>query len=191
MGDDVYHNGAFMLGANFGFYSSFVPRPGGPTPPKPALRFDPGTPDMYDFFLRMPPLARANELLVRRRGGLLAGDRRSHDVRRVLEEAIALEVHGQRHVRGPERRRLVRCRGPRGTAARLSLGRAEEPRHGERAGDGAVVARRLGTRARRQARQPVLLGEDRRVLPRADPVPVLREIPEGQDLRICRRPTCS
>src|SRR3972149_4672766 len=24
MGDDVYHNGAFMLGANFGFYSSFV-----------------------------------------------------------------------------------------------------------------------------------------------------------------------
>jgi predicted acyl esterase len=47
MGDDVYHNGAFMLGANFRFYSSFVPR-GAPDTPKPALRFDPGAPDMYD-----------------------------------------------------------------------------------------------------------------------------------------------
>ena len=63
MGDDVYHNGAFMLGANFGFYSGFVPRPDGPTPPKPALRFDPGTPDMYDFLLHAPPLARMNQEL--------------------------------------------------------------------------------------------------------------------------------
>ena len=61
MGDDVYHNGAFMLGANFGFYSSFVARGVTPEPPKPAVRFDPGTPDMYDFFLRTPvPLARMN-----------------------------------------------------------------------------------------------------------------------------------
>jgi uncharacterized protein len=60
MGDDVYHNGAFMLGANFGFYSGFVPRGETPEAPKPAVRFDPGTPDMYDFFLRIPPLARAN-----------------------------------------------------------------------------------------------------------------------------------
>jgi uncharacterized protein len=61
MGDDVYHNGAFMLGANFGFYSGFVARGATPEAPKPALRFDPGTPDMYDFFLRTPvPLARMN-----------------------------------------------------------------------------------------------------------------------------------
>ena len=60
MGDDVYHNGAFMLGANFGFYSGFVER-GAPQPPKPALRFDPGTADMYEFFLRTPvPLGRMN-----------------------------------------------------------------------------------------------------------------------------------
>ncbi|MEO8360274.1 MAG: CocE/NonD family hydrolase [Vicinamibacteria bacterium] len=63
MGDDVYHNGAFMLGANFGFYSSFVPRSGAPQPPTPALRFDPGTPDMYDFLLHLPPLAEVNEKL--------------------------------------------------------------------------------------------------------------------------------
>jgi uncharacterized protein len=64
MGDDVYHNGAFMLGANFGFYSSFVARGATPDQPRPALRFDPGTPDMYDFFLHTPvPLARMNAAL--------------------------------------------------------------------------------------------------------------------------------
>jgi putative CocE/NonD family hydrolase len=63
MGDDVYHNGAFMLGANFGFYSGFVPRAGAPEPPKPAIRFDPGTADAYDFFLHLPSLAGANAQL--------------------------------------------------------------------------------------------------------------------------------
>jgi uncharacterized protein len=64
MGDDVYHNGAFMLGANFGFYSAFVARGPAPERPRPALRFDPGTPDMYDFFLRTPvPLASMNATL--------------------------------------------------------------------------------------------------------------------------------
>ncbi len=64
MGDDVYHNGAFMLGANFGFYSAFVARGPEPERPKPAIRFDPGTPDMYDFFLKTPvPLASMNATL--------------------------------------------------------------------------------------------------------------------------------
>jgi putative CocE/NonD family hydrolase len=63
MGDDVYHNGAFMLGANFGFYSGFLPR-GEPQPPRPSVRFDPGTPDMYDFLLRhASPLITVNERL--------------------------------------------------------------------------------------------------------------------------------
>jgi hypothetical protein len=63
MGDDVYHNGAFMLGANFGFYSGFVPHEQ-PQPPRPATRFDPGTPDMYDFFLGLTPLLTVNERLL-------------------------------------------------------------------------------------------------------------------------------
>lgn len=64
MGDDVYHNGAFMLSANFDFYSGFVPRKDGPEPRKPRLSFDPGTPDGYQFYLNIGPLATANERLL-------------------------------------------------------------------------------------------------------------------------------
>ena len=62
--DDVYHNGAFMLAANFGFYSSFRPRPGGPALPKQGAPFDMGTPDGYDFYLKLPlPMAEWNQKL--------------------------------------------------------------------------------------------------------------------------------
>ncbi len=61
MGDDVYHNGAFMLGANFGFYGFFTPRKGEPAVPKRRLDFDFGTPDAYEFFLKMGPLADASK----------------------------------------------------------------------------------------------------------------------------------
>jgi uncharacterized protein len=60
LGDDVYHNGAFMLAANFWFYSGFVPRAGGPEPPKRRLPVEAGTPDGYDFFLKLGPLADVN-----------------------------------------------------------------------------------------------------------------------------------
>ncbi|HEX8089294.1 MAG TPA: CocE/NonD family hydrolase [Blastocatellia bacterium] len=57
MGDDVYHNGAFMLAANFGFYTIFLPRKGIPQPPKQSLRFEPVAPDVYNFFMNLGPLA--------------------------------------------------------------------------------------------------------------------------------------
>jgi putative CocE/NonD family hydrolase len=63
MGDDVYHNGAFMLAANFGFYSGFVPRKGGPEVPKQGPVFGPGPPDAYDYLLHIPPLAEVNQKL--------------------------------------------------------------------------------------------------------------------------------
>jgi putative CocE/NonD family hydrolase len=60
MGDDVHHNGAFFLAQEFTFDAIFSwPRP------KPTTRsnrnFQYGTPDGYEFFLRMGPLANANE----------------------------------------------------------------------------------------------------------------------------------
>jgi uncharacterized protein len=69
LGDDVYHNGAFMLGANFGFYSSFRPRVGGPQLPAQEPRFDPGVPDAYEFFLSLPPLADVNARVFGGRAG--------------------------------------------------------------------------------------------------------------------------
>jgi len=60
-GDDAFHNGAFYLAANFGFYSSFKPRGLEPERPTARVPFDFGTPDQYDFYLRMGPLANSNE----------------------------------------------------------------------------------------------------------------------------------
>jgi hypothetical protein len=55
LGDDSFHNGAFMLAANFGFYAGFKPRPE-PTRPQPGTPFDYGTPSGYEFYLQMGPL---------------------------------------------------------------------------------------------------------------------------------------
>ena len=63
MGDDSYHNGAFMLAANFGFYVQFPRREGGPQPPPERARFDFGTPDGYDFYRRLGPLANTQRYL--------------------------------------------------------------------------------------------------------------------------------
>ena len=52
MNDDSYHGGAFMLAANFDFYSAFTEAPN-PTPlPKTWEHFDYGTADGYEFFLQ-------------------------------------------------------------------------------------------------------------------------------------------
>ena len=59
--DDFHHNGAFFLPHAFNFLASFgLPRPQ-PTPNRNPP-FKHGTPDGYDFFLRMGPLKNANEL---------------------------------------------------------------------------------------------------------------------------------
>jgi uncharacterized protein len=65
MGDDAYHNGAFMLEANFGFYTFFKPRTGLEYPPKARDNFDYGTNDGYDFYLAMGPLSNAKKLYLK------------------------------------------------------------------------------------------------------------------------------
>jgi putative CocE/NonD family hydrolase len=63
MGDDAYHNGAFMLEANFEFYTFFKPRTEIAPPPAVLPRFDYHTTDGYDYFLQMGPLSNARKLL--------------------------------------------------------------------------------------------------------------------------------
>ncbi|MCC9138317.1 CocE/NonD family hydrolase [Pontibacter silvestris] len=57
--DDFHHNGAFFLPHAFNFLASFgLPRPAPTSERNP--RFDHGTPDGYDFFMRMGSLKNAN-----------------------------------------------------------------------------------------------------------------------------------
>ncbi|HVW78042.1 MAG TPA: CocE/NonD family hydrolase [Alloacidobacterium sp.] len=55
-GDDAYHGGAFMLDANFGFYTFFKPFDE-PSVPKHEVPFDFGTPNSYEFYLNVGPLS--------------------------------------------------------------------------------------------------------------------------------------
>jgi len=65
MGDDAYHNGAFMLEANFGFYVYFKPRAGLEFPKNDWGSFHYGTNDGYDFYLTMGPLSNAKNLYLK------------------------------------------------------------------------------------------------------------------------------
>ncbi|MFN7474868.1 MAG: CocE/NonD family hydrolase, partial [Burkholderiales bacterium] len=57
MGDDSYHNGAFMLASNFGFYTNFKQQDTPTLPPKNQIRFDFGTQDAYEFYLKAGTMA--------------------------------------------------------------------------------------------------------------------------------------
>jgi hypothetical protein len=63
LGDDVYHNGAFMLAANYWFYTSFRARTGPPAPPIGRTWTSPPIQDGYAYFLQLPPLAVVNDSL--------------------------------------------------------------------------------------------------------------------------------
>lgn len=59
-GDDAFHNGAFMLAANYGFYVNFVEQKN-PMRPVESPRFDYGTPDGYEYYLKLGTMQRALE----------------------------------------------------------------------------------------------------------------------------------
>jgi putative CocE/NonD family hydrolase len=60
MGDDAFHNGAFFLAANFGFYTSFN-KQDHPQTPNEEKEFDFGTEDGYKFYMKMGSVANADE----------------------------------------------------------------------------------------------------------------------------------
>lgn len=77
-GDDSYHGGAFMLAANFGFYTAFKPINGPSKPPKNPVRFDMKTPDGYQFFLNAGSTAALDTDALRRENPYFA-DQLYHD----------------------------------------------------------------------------------------------------------------
>jgi putative CocE/NonD family hydrolase len=60
IGDDFHHNGAFYLAHAFGFFSGFGQKLDEPMREQ-AKPFDYKTPDGYDFFLKLGPLANADK----------------------------------------------------------------------------------------------------------------------------------
>jgi putative CocE/NonD family hydrolase len=63
MNDDSYHNGAFMLAANFGFYANFKPQNNPTVEPKEWKPYEFGTPDGYQFYLKHKTLRNLMALL--------------------------------------------------------------------------------------------------------------------------------
>lgn len=59
MGDDAFHNGAFFLAANFGFYVTFTKQQNPTVPPKSEREIK--AKDGYDFYLKMGAVANADE----------------------------------------------------------------------------------------------------------------------------------
>jgi len=62
-GDDLYHNGAFLLAHVFPFFTSFNRGPRKQVGPDPEFPFDPGTKDGYQYFLRVGPLGNLERTL--------------------------------------------------------------------------------------------------------------------------------
>jgi len=66
MGDDLHHNGAFFLAQNFGFFYFFAQKAEDPLH-EDLKPFNFKTPDGYDFYLRMGPLANSDKVLLKGR----------------------------------------------------------------------------------------------------------------------------
>jgi putative CocE/NonD family hydrolase len=60
IGDDFHHNGALFLPHCFNFMAAFGKARPAPVAKTRGERFDHGTPDGYDFFLRLGPLSNAD-----------------------------------------------------------------------------------------------------------------------------------
>ena len=179
LGDDSFHNGAFLLAHNFSFYVRFLPRPGGPTPPQAQTAFDWGTPDGYDFYLRMGPLANSNAKYLKGANPYwnINLDHPNYDAfwqaRSIWKHFKAIKPavltvggwYDAEDLQGPLRTYQ--------TIEQTQPGRDQLDRHGP------VDARQLVARRRRQGRAGQLRIEDVRVVSRARRVPVLRQAPQG------------
>ena len=142
--------------------------------------FDYGTPDGYAFYLEMGPLANANKKYFK------------DDVpfwNEMMQHANYDDFWAARNLR-PHLKNIkpavmtvggwFDAENLYGALETYKSVEASSPRHDQRPGHGPLAARRLGARRRRLARpRPVPL-EHGGLLPRADRVPVLPVLPEGQ-----------
>ncbi len=91
LGDDSYHGGAFMLSANFGFYTFFYPQ-NEPQEPKAGPEFDFGTHDSYRFYLDAGSLANLEKNYLKGSNWLYS-DQQSHSTYDAYWKARDLSQH--------------------------------------------------------------------------------------------------
>ncbi len=92
LGDDAYHGGAFMLAANFGFYTFFKPFAEPALPPKDPQDFEFGTPDNYEFYLKAGNDANLDPLYLKGTNPLF-NDQVEHDTYDAYWKARDLSQH--------------------------------------------------------------------------------------------------
>ena len=90
-GDDSYHGGAFMLSANFGFYTFFHPQTE-PQTPRQTVPFEFGTPDSYKFYLQAGSLENMEKVYLKG-SNWLYNDQMKHDTYDEYWKARDLELH--------------------------------------------------------------------------------------------------
>ncbi len=78
MNDDSYHNGAFMLAANYGFYTNFKQQDNPTEKPKKWEPFEYGTADGYEYFLKLKTLKNIIATVEKDKGALFP-DQARHD----------------------------------------------------------------------------------------------------------------
>ncbi len=138
--------------------------------------------------LPLPAAARRGEReALRREGGVLGRPRRARHLRRLLAGADAGAAPPRGEARRPDRRRLVRRRGPLRRAEDLQDDRGRKPRHRELLVMGPWSHGGWSRSPGRRPRRRPLRRPDVRLLPRADRVPVLPVPPEGEGRREARR----
>jgi uncharacterized protein len=91
-GDDAYHGGAFMMAANFSFYSGFKLRPNGPEPPPAEVwkEYQYGTTDGYEFFLNHGPALSNIATLIK---NPLFDDQYQHNIEDAYQQARDISQH--------------------------------------------------------------------------------------------------
>jgi putative CocE/NonD family hydrolase len=178
MGDDAYHGGAFMLAANFGFYSSFKPQENPQLPPKILVPFDYGTKDGYEFFLNAGPIASLTKLLQGR--SELWDDQIRHDTYDDYWKVRNLAPHMKDiHCAVLTVGGWFDAEDLQGPFTTFSLHRPQQSRHLQRPGRWPVGPRRLGTIRGRSHGPRRVCFEYGRLLPEQHSLPVFRTAPQG------------
>ena len=173
MGDDAYHNGAFMLAANFGFYTFFKVRDEPAPPRKGEEQFQFGTPDGYDFYLRMGALANGDEKYLKKKNHYWT-DQVEHATYDDWwkQRAVAPHVHNIR----PAVLSVGGWFDAEDLQGPLRLFRTiheQSAKTDDRIVMGPLGAWRLGALRRKQARRCSFQRRHFRFFPRRDPVPLL------------------